>query len=63
MQGTEIQSPHGLHIDLLDRMIIIRTMPYILEELVQIINFRASTEKFTVHEDALSALGEVNTSM
>jgi RuvB-like protein 1 (pontin 52) len=63
VRGTEIQSPHGVPVDLLDRMMIIRTMPYILEELVQIINIRASTEKITVHEDALSALGEVSTSM
>jgi len=59
VRGTEIQSPHGVPVDLLDRMLIIRTMPYMLEELVQIINIRASTEKIDICEEALSALGEI----
>jgi RuvB-like protein 1 (pontin 52) len=59
VRGTEIQSPHGVPVDLLDRMMIIRTMPYMLEELVQIINIRATTEKIAVSEDALASLGEV----
>ena len=28
VRGTEILSPHGVPVDLLDRMLIIRTMPY-----------------------------------
>jgi len=59
VRGTEIQSPHGVPVDLLDRMMIIRTMPYMLEELVQIINIRATTEKIAMHEGALASLGEI----
>merc|ERR1711883_12151 len=28
VKGTEVVSPHGIPMDLLDRMLIIRTMPY-----------------------------------
>merc|ERR1712176_952498 len=28
VRGTEIKSPHGIPVDLLDRMLIIRTIPY-----------------------------------
>ena len=43
--------------DLLDRMLIIRTMPYSLEEMVQIISIRAETESIQVDEEALAVLG------
>ena len=33
--------PHGIPIDLLDRLVIIRTLPYTLEESVQILAIRA----------------------
>ena len=35
-RGTDVVSPHGVPVDLLDRMLIIRTMPYTLEEIVQV---------------------------
>jgi len=57
--GTEILSPHGVPVDLLDRMLVIRTMPYTLEELVNIIAIRASTESIELEEAALAALGEI----
>lgn len=41
IRGTDVVSPHGVPVDLLDRMLIIRTMPYTLEEMVQIIAIRA----------------------
>lgn len=52
-------SPHGVPVDLLDRMVIIRTLPYSLEEMVQILAIRAATEGLEVEEDALATLGEV----
>jgi RuvB-like protein 1 len=52
-------SPHGVPVDLLDRMLIIRTMPYSLEEMVQILSIRAETESLEVKEDALQILGEI----
>jgi len=59
VRGTEILSPHGVPVDLLDRMLIIRTMPYTTEEMVQILSFRAATESIKLEEEALANLGEI----
>merc|ERR1711991_267359 len=59
IRGTDVLSPHGIPVDLLDRMLIIRTMPYSLEEIVQIISIRGETESIEVEEDALVAMGEI----
>merc|ERR1711924_429800 len=37
----------------------IRTMPYSLEEMIQIVTIRANTESLTIGEDAVAALGEI----
>lgn len=44
IRGTDMISPHGIPIDLLDRLMIIRTTPYNLEEVIKILAIRASTE-------------------
>ena len=59
VRGTEVLSPHGVPVDLLDRMLIVRTMPYSLDEIVQILSIRASTESIEMQDDALAALGEI----
>eukprot|EP00946_MAST-07B_sp_MAST-7B-sp1_P005250 g5250.t1 len=59
VRGTEILSPHGVPVDLLDRMLIIRTMPYSTEEMVQILSIRAATEGIKLNEEALANLGEI----
>ena len=59
IRGTDVVSPHGVPVDLLDRMLIIRTMPYSLEEMVQIISIRAQTESIDVDDEALTELGEI----
>merc|ERR1712196_722769 len=59
IRGTDVVSPHGIPVDLLDRMLIIRTMPYSLEEIVQILSIRASVENIEFNDSALTALGEV----
>jgi RuvB-like protein 1 (pontin 52) len=59
VRGTDVLSPHGIPVDLLDRMLIIRTLVYTIEEIIQIIAIRAATENITVDEDALVALGAV----
>jgi RuvB-like protein 1 len=59
VRGTDVLSPHGVPVDLLDRMLIIRTLVYTLEEIVQIIAIRAATESIAVDEDALVMLGEI----
>merc|ERR1719486_1724034 len=37
IRGTEMTSPHGIPVDLLDRLLIIRLLPYALEEIIQIL--------------------------
>lgn len=59
IRGTDVLSPHGIPVDLLDRMLIIRTMPYSHEEMVEIIRIRASAETLTMDDEALAAMGEV----
>lgn len=34
-------APHGIPLDLLDRLLIMRTLPYTLEEIIQILAIRA----------------------
>jgi RuvB-like protein 1 (pontin 52) len=36
--------PHGIPVDLLDRLVIIRTLPYTLEESMQILAIRAQVQ-------------------
>eukprot|EP00096_Caligus_rogercresseyi_P000284 TRINITY_DN10692_c0_g1_i1.p1 TRINITY_DN10692_c0_g1~~TRINITY_DN10692_c0_g1_i1.p1 ORF type:complete len:459 (+),score=165.41 TRINITY_DN10692_c0_g1_i1:138-1514(+) len=59
IRGTDIMSPHGIPLDLLDRVLIIRTLPYSMEEMLQIIKIRATTEGLSLEEDALNYLSEV----
>merc|ERR1711937_782061 len=59
IRGTEVLAPHGVPVDLLDRMLIIRTMPYSVEEMIQIISIRAEAEGLEVEESALAAMGEI----
>ena len=40
IRGTKNLSPHGIPIDLLDRMIIIRTVPYEDKEIKEILKIR-----------------------
>lgn len=44
IRGTSTVSPHGIPVDLLDRLLIIKTTNYGLEELMKILAIRASTE-------------------
>ena len=57
--NDNIKSPHGIPVDLLDRLLIVPTYPYELEEMVQIISIRASTENLEIEDAALQYLGEI----
>ena len=59
VRGTEVIAPHGVPVDLLDRLMIIRTMPYSLQEIVQILSIRAQIEGIAVDEEAYALLGEI----
>merc|ERR1711937_183144 len=60
IRGTEdVVSPHGMPLDLLDRIMIIRTKQYTQEEITNIVNIRAQVEDIKLDKDALEAFGEI----
>nr|CAG4645478.1 EOG090X04OZ [Lynceus sp. MCZ IZ 141354] len=60
VRGTEdIVAPHGIPLDLLDRLLILRTLPYTKEEMMQIIRIRAKVEGHNVDEEAFDTLGNM----
>jgi RuvB-like protein 1 (pontin 52) len=59
IRGTDLISPHGIPVDLLDRLLIIKTTNYGLEELMKILAIRASTESIKLSPEALAQLGEI----
>jgi RuvB-like protein 1 (pontin 52) len=59
IRGTDVLSPHGIPVDLLDRMLIIRTLPYSNDEMVQILSLRANVEGIEIEESALRLLSDI----
>jgi RuvB-like protein 1 (pontin 52) len=63
--GTDIESPHGIPTDLLDRLLIVATRRYQREEMEQIIAIRAAVEQIRLPRDetqrraVLRALSEI----
>lgn len=58
-------TPHGIPTDLMDRLVIVRTLPYAIQDIMQIISIRAKTEGITIDDDALAFLSQIgsNTSL
>ena len=54
--GTSYKSPHGLPVDLLDRLVIIHTKPYNEEELAEILEIRCEEEDVEMDEEAKELL-------
>ncbi|CAG2104262.1 unnamed protein product [Medioppia subpectinata] len=60
VRGTEdIYSPHGIPLDLLDRLMIVKTIPYNTQEMLQILKIRAQTEGIFIDDEALLHLSEI----
>lgn len=59
IRGTNYTSPHGLPMDLLDRMVIITTAPYSSDELKQIIKIRCDEEDVSLEDEALKELTSI----
>lgn len=59
VRGTDVTSPHGIPVDLLDRLVIIRTSVYSLEEMVQILAIRAQVEGIALDAEALALLADI----
>jgi len=56
IRGTDIEAPHGMPLDLIDRLLIIRTRPYKPEEIKEILRIRADEEDIPLTEEALEEL-------
>ena len=57
IRGSDgVLSPHGIPVDLLDRLLIVPTHPYSGPELRQILSIRAKTEGLQVQDDAMDLL-------
>jgi RuvB-like protein 1 (pontin 52) len=59
IRGTEdVVAPHGIPIDLLDRLLIIRTLPYTIDEIKVIVRIRAKIENLLVDDNAADMIAE-----
>jgi RuvB-like protein 2 len=56
IRGTDYKSPHGIPIDLLDRLLIVPTEPYSSAEIKHILETRCSEELVDMEENALQLL-------
>ncbi|MCO5565189.1 hypothetical protein L7F22_018862 [Adiantum nelumboides] len=54
-----LQEPHGMPIDLLDRVLIVQTKPYELTDIRAILQLRAQEEDVTIDEAALEVLTRI----
>ena len=54
-----ISAPHGLPVDLLDRLMIIKTSMYNASELREIIKLRAKAEGVDITQDAMDKVAQV----
>ena len=59
IRGTRFTSPHGLPIDLLDRILIISTKPYSEDEIKRILSIRAQEEDVNLKQEALEVLARM----
>lgn len=59
IRGTQYQSPHGVPIDLLDRLLIIHTDPYTEEEVTNILSIRCEEEDVEMTGEALALLAKL----
>jgi len=59
IRGTDIISPHGMPLDLLDRLLIIPTKPYTKDEIREIIKIRADEEEVVLTDEALEELVDI----
>jgi len=59
IRGTKYTSPHGIPIDLLDRLLIISTEPYTEKEIRQILSIRCEEEDVEITEDAKDILTKI----
>merc|ERR1712186_8592 len=59
IRGTDYKSPHGIPLDLLDRMLIISTEPYSAKDIRKILDIRAEEEDVEMTDSAKELLTKI----
>merc|ERR1711998_641259 len=59
IRGTNYKSPHGIPIDLLDRLLIITTSPYSERDVMKILSIRCEEEDVEMTDDAKQLLTRI----
>ena len=59
IRGTEYKSPHGIPLDLLDRLMIVSTEPYTHDEIRKILRVRCEEEDVEMADDAMELLARI----
>ncbi len=59
IRGTDVKSPMGFPLDLLDRAVIIATHEYDADSIKEILRIRANEEKIKIEDEALKTLTEI----
>merc|ERR1711959_218344 len=59
IRGTNYKSPHGIPIDLLDRLLIVSTSPYSESEIRKILHIRCEEEDVEMSDDAKDLLTRI----
>ncbi|SAM01729.1 hypothetical protein [Absidia glauca] len=59
IRGTKYKSPHGIPVDLLDRLLIISTKPYEEKEINQILTIRCQEEDVEMTDEAKDLLTKI----
>ncbi|KAF2294740.1 hypothetical protein GH714_015841 [Hevea brasiliensis] len=59
IRGTNYKSPHGIPLDLLDRLLIITTQPYTKDEIRKIVDIRCQEEEVETSEEAKALLTHI----
>ncbi len=62
IRGTDIESPHGIPLDLLDRLLLIPVRPYNRDEIKEIIRIRSVEEEIKLTSEALEKLADLGVS-
>jgi len=59
IRGTDVEAPHGIPLDVLDRLLIIPMRPYTRDEIREIIRIRAAEEDVKLDDRALEKLVDI----
>jgi len=59
IRGTDIEAPHGIPLDMLDRLLIINTRPYNRKEIREIVKIRAKEENIKIEDEAIEYLANI----